>query len=74
MQMNQPDVALSGSPRAIETAPSLCNMPVTLVRSSAIGEEAALNLRIDPAWMTSILMVLSGWLSIFTVRWNVPPL
>ena len=37
MQMNQPDVALSGAPRAIEIAPSLCRRPVTLVRSSAIG-------------------------------------
>ena len=28
---------------------------------------------VTPAWITSILTVLSGWLSIFTVRWKVPP-
>ncbi len=74
MQMNQPDVALSAVPRAIEMAPSTCLSPVTLVRSSAIGGKPALALSAcTPAWITSILMVLSGWLSIFTVRWKLPP-
>ena len=42
MQMNHPEVALSGAPRAIEITPSLCSSPVLLVRSSAIGPKAFL--------------------------------
>ena len=42
MQMNHPDVALSGAPRAIEITPSLCSRPVLLVRSSAIAGKPSL--------------------------------
>ena len=74
MQMNQPDVALSGMPRAIEIAPSLCRMPVLLVRSSVIaGKPSLARSGFTPAWITSILTVLSGWLSILTVRCHMPP-
>ena len=41
-QMNQPEVALSAVPRAIDTAPSTCFSPVTLVRSSGMAREALL--------------------------------
>ena len=74
MQMNQPEVALSACMRAIDTAPSVCLRPVTLVRSSGIAGKPSLVLSaLTPAWITSILISLCGWLSIFTVRWNVPP-
>ena len=74
MQMNQPEVAESGPPRAIDTAPSLCASPVTDVRSSGIaGKPSLVRSAFTPAWMTSIFTGLSGWLSIFTVRWKVPP-
>ena len=44
------------------------------VRSSAIGGNPSFaSSGLTPAWITSILIGLSGWLSILTVRWNVPP-
>ena len=50
MQMNQPEVALSAVPRAIDTAPSTCFNPVTLVRSSGIGGKPDLRpCRLTPA-------------------------
>ena len=69
MQMNHPDVALSGMPRAIEITPSLCSSPVTLVRSSAIGGKPDFALSgLTPAWITSIFTVLSGYLYIWFLR------
>jgi hypothetical protein len=74
MQMNQPDVALSGAPRAIDTTPSLWSRPVTFVRSRGMAGKPLLAWSgLTPAWITSIFTGLSGWLSIFTVRWKVPP-
>ena len=65
---------VSGPSRAIETAPSTCDRPVTLVRSSAIGGKYSFSRpALAAAWMTSILTLLVGWLSIVTVRWNRPP-
>jgi hypothetical protein len=73
MQMNQPELAV-GRAAAIETAPSTCLRPVTVVRSSGIaGKPSLVRSAFTPAWMTSIFTGLSGWLSIFTVRWKVPP-
>ena len=40
MQMNHPDVALSGCPRAIEMTPFVWRRPVTLVRSNAGTQRA----------------------------------
>ena len=37
MHTNQPDVALSGCPRAMEITPSVWRSPVTLVRSIGMG-------------------------------------
>ena len=74
MQMNHPEVALSGVVRAIDTTPSLCRIPVAVVRSNATGGNPFLaRSGLTPAWITSIFTVLSGWLSIVTVRWNKPP-
>ncbi len=72
MQMNQPEVALSGVPRAIDTAPSTCFRPVTVVRSRAIGGKPALALlSATPAYhfdLHRLRLVVH-----LTVRWNVPP-
>ena len=56
MQMNHPEVALSGPPRAMDTTPSLCSRPVTLVRSSGIaGKPSRRRSGLIPAWMISML-------------------
>ena len=74
MQMNQPEVALSARAarhrhRAVDVLqPGHAGALERDRRKAGLGLVLA-----TPAWITSILTGLSGWLSILTVRWNVPP-
>lgn len=68
-QMKKSDVAVSGPSRAIEIVPSVCDSPVSLVRSSSIGWNSSFDFSgLMPAWTTSIFTLLSGWLPGVTVR------
>ena len=50
MQMKKLWVAVSGPPRAIETVPSSCRIPVSEVRSSGMGgKDSISDVRIPPA-------------------------
>ena len=74
MQMKKLSVAVSGPVRPIETAPSTCKIPVSVVRSSAIaGKASAAVSGFRPPWMTAIRMESLGWFSSCTVRKKVPP-
>ena len=66
--------AVSGPERAIESVPSMCDSPVTLVRSSGIGgKKSAAAFRVRRGLDDLDLDRFGGWLSGRTVRWNRPP-
>ncbi len=69
MQTKKSDVALSGRARAIETVPSWCRRPVSLVRSRRIGSKPGrAGVGFTPACTTSMRTLWPGWLSRRTVR------
>ena len=66
-------VAVSGPPRAIEIVPSSCGIPVSEVRSSAMGGNDSVSVSgFRPPWTTAIRIESSGWFSACTVRKKVP--